>query len=89
MEIPLSRRAPRIKINREACTVPFLCKKCILTCPQSVFEVRPIKVERLKETDPREDGSYQVGAGWRFKCTGCNDCVKVCPVDAITITWPG
>jgi len=24
----------------------------------------------------------------RFKCTGCNDCINVCPVDAIAIEWP-
>ena len=88
MEIPLSRRAPQIAINQETCTIPFLCKKCLLACPQSVFEVRAVKVERGKESDPRVPGTYQIGAGWRFKCSGCNDCIDVCPVDAIKITWP-
>ncbi len=88
MEIPVTHTAPKIEIDHQKCTVPFLCKKCLLTCPQVVFTVRAVKVERLRETDPREDGSYQVGTGPRFKCTGCNECIDVCPVDAITITWP-
>ena len=88
MDLPPMHRAPAIEIDHEKCEVPFLCKKCLLTCLQSVFEVRVVKNERLKETDPREAGSYRMDAGWRFKCTGCNDCVDVCPVDAITITWP-
>ena len=81
-------RAPMIEIDREKCTVPFLCKKCILSCSQVVFSVSAVKVERGRETDPREPGSYRLGTGPRFKCTGCNDCLDVCPVDAIAITWP-
>jgi len=88
MEIPLTRRAPKIEVNQELCTVPWLCKKCLLACTQSVLEVRAVRPERGKETDPRIPGTYVLGAGWRFKCTGCNDCIDVCPVDAITITWP-
>ncbi|MEE8373994.1 MAG: 4Fe-4S dicluster domain-containing protein [Dehalococcoidia bacterium] len=88
MEIPVTHTAPKIEIDHEKCEVPFLCKKCLLICPQVVFTVRAIKVERLRETDPREPGSYQVNTGPRFKCTGCNECIDVCPVDAITITWP-
>ncbi len=88
MEIPITHKAPRIEIDHSRCTIPFLCKKCLLVCPQVVFVVNPVKVERLKETDPREPGSYQVGTGPRFKCTGCNECTDVCPVGAITIIWP-
>ena len=88
MEIPISRKAPQIEINQETCTVPWLCKKCLLTCQQSVFTVHAVKNERLRETDPREPGAYRLDAGWRFKCSGCNECLDVCPVDAITITWP-
>jgi ferredoxin len=87
MEITPMRKAPQITIDHEKCTVPFLCKKCILICAQVVFTVRAVKVERLKESDPRIDGVYELGTGPRFKCTGCNECLDVCPVDAITITW--
>ena len=88
MEIPVTHKAPKIAIDHGKCTVPFLCKKCIMACSQVVFTVGATKVERLKETDPREPGSYRLGTGPRFKCTGCNDCIDVCPVDAIKITWP-
>ena len=88
MAIPVTHKAPKIEIDHQKCEVPFLCKKCLLICPQVVFTVRAVKVERLRETDPREPGTYQAGTGPRFKCTGCNECKDVCPVDAITITWP-
>ena len=65
-----------------------LQQSCLLACPQVVFAVHAVKVERLKETDPRTPGNYRLGTGPRFKCTGCNECIDVCPVNAITITWP-
>ena len=88
MEILTLRKAPKISIDQEKCTVPFLCKKCILACSQVVFTVSAAKIERGRETDPREPGSYRLGTGPRFMCTGCSDCVDICPVDAIAITWP-
>ena len=88
MEIPVMRKAPKFEIDHEKCTVPFLCKKCVMACSQVVFRVGAITMERGKETDPRVPGNYRLGVGPRFKCTGCNDCTDVCPVDAITITWP-
>ncbi len=88
MEIPVRFKAPQITIDHEKCTVPFLCKKCIRGCPQLIFRVSAAKVERGRETDPREPGSYRLSPGSRFKCSGCNDCIEICPVDAITITWP-
>jgi len=88
MEIPITHKAPKIDIDHEKCTVPFLCKKCLLTCPQVVFEVNAAKNEKFKETDPRELGSYRLSTGPRFMCTGCNECIDICPVKAISITWP-
>jgi NAD-dependent dihydropyrimidine dehydrogenase PreA subunit len=43
------------------------------------------KEERLKETDPRIDGTYRVEFARRDKCTVCNQCIDVCPADAIKI----
>ena len=81
------RPFPKITIDREKCTVPFLCKKCLQVCPTAVFLVERVmaKEERLKEMDPRIDGNYVLHAPRRDKCTVCNKCIEVCPVDAIKI----
>jgi len=50
--------------------------------------VTPKEVLRFKETDPREPGSYRLLVVYRDKCVLCNDCVEVCPVNAIKITPP-
>jgi len=81
-------RFAMIDIDREKCTTPFDCKLCLRACPQSVFSVTAVKVERGRETNPKEPGAYALMIGHRDKCTGCNDCIEVCPVDALKITWP-
>jgi len=80
------RRYPKIEIDHSKCTTPFDCKKCLRACPQACFEVHPVKVEKFKETDKKEPGAYRIEAFYLDKCTVCNDCVNVCPVNAITIT---
>jgi len=47
-----------------------------------------LKSERGKETDKKETGAYRVEPWFRDRCTGCMDCVKACPVNAITIKVP-
>ena len=79
------RKFPKISIDLERCTVPFLCKKCLQICPTAVFSVRSVKDERLKEADPRVDGTYVLSASRRDKCTVCNRCLEICPVDALKI----
>tara|TARA_Y100000310_G_scaffold26762_1_gene25520 strand:+ start:165 stop:422 length:258 start_codon:yes stop_codon:yes gene_type:complete len=76
-----------IDIDRARCTIPFACKKCLRGCLQSVFSVSAIKVERGRETNPEEPGTYALHAPHRDKCTGCNDCIELCPEDAITIKF--
>ncbi len=77
-----------IEVDTTKCTTPFDCKKCLAGCPQSVFSVRAVKVEKGRETDPSEPGVYTLVAPFRDKCTGCNICIEICPVDALTITFP-
>ena len=84
----LPRKLPKITIDYEKCTVPFLCKKCLQICPDAVFWVRCVSEERLKETDPRIPGTYKLNPLRRNKCTMCNKCIEVCPVDAIKIEAP-
>ena len=90
MPIDLSRlplKLPKIEIDYSKCTVPFWCKKCLQVCPQLVFSVYCKQMERLKESDPREPGVYEIIPVRRDKCNLCNKCVEVCPEDAITIAY--
>ena len=84
------RKFPKITIDQEKCTVPYLCKKCLKICPELVFGVGRVmeREKRLEEMDPRIDGNYVLGARRTDKCTGCNLCIDVCPVDAIKIEIP-
>ena len=79
---------PKIKIDDSRCVTPFDCKKCLQICPQSVFEVRAMKAIRGEETDKKEPGAYRLTAYWRDKCTGCGECVDVCPVSALEMILP-
>ena len=78
--------AINIQIDDSKCTTPFDCKKCLRACAPAVLRVFPMKNERGKETDKEEPGAYRLEPLYMDRCTGCMDCVKVCPVDAITVT---
>ncbi len=86
-EMVLGRKFPKITIDAEKCTVPFLCKKCLQICPEAVLHVVRVmsKEERLKEMDPRTPGNYALYAARRDRCTACNKCIDICPADAIKI----
>ena len=86
-QLVLGRKFPKITVDLQKCTVPFLCKKCLQICPNAVFHVTRVmsKEERLKEMDPRIDGNYVLVASRRDKCILCDKCIEVCPVDAIKI----
>lgn len=77
-----------IEIDYEKCKLPFDCKKCLQSCTQAVFGVTPVNVQKGRETNPKEPGAYMLHVAFRDKCTGCNDCIEVCPEDAIKITFP-
>lgn len=79
---------PRIKVDSSKCLTPFDCKKCLRICPPALFQVVATKVEKFKETNKKEPGSYKLSAYYIDKCTLCNKCIEVCPVNAITITVP-
>ncbi len=79
---------PIITIDRERCTIPFDCKRCLRICPPAVFMVHTVKMERGVETDRKEPGAYVLTATYRDKCTGCMKCVEGCPADALTVAMP-
>ena len=74
-----------VQVDDSKCTTPFNCKICLEICPQAVFYLRPVKMEKFKETDKTEPGSYTLKPLFRDKCTACNQCVEACPVGAIRI----
>lgn len=80
--------SPKITIDYSKCTIPFDCKRCLQICASAVFMLVTLKSERGKETDKKETGAYRVELWLRDRCTGCMDCVKACPVNAITIKVP-
>ncbi len=79
---------PNIEIDHAKCTVPFDCKKCLVACPQAIFQVHPVKVERFIETDKKEAGAYRLSVFYLDRCSACGDCVQVCPVNALKVSLP-
>ena len=75
-----------IEIDASKCTTPFDCKKCMLACAPAVLRVTAVKMKRGEETDKKQPGTYRLEPWFIDRCTGCKDCVDVCPVDAITVT---
>lgn len=76
----------KIKIDESKCTTPFDCKKCVTTCPTAIFQVTAFKSVKFKENDPKEPGVYKLEAVFLDKCLGCNECIEVCPKEAINLT---
>jgi NADH-quinone oxidoreductase subunit I len=79
---------PKITIDYGKCQTPFDCNVCLQICPQAVFDLNTLKYIRLQQTDKKEPGAYKVTPVYRDRCSGCGDCVEVCPIDAITIVYP-
>lgn len=80
--------AATITIDYARCIIPFECKRCLFVCPSTVLSVDAVKVEKFKETDPKEPGAYMLLPLYRDRCIGCMECVRVCPEDAIKVKFP-
>ena len=76
-----------IEIDYDKCTTPYACKKCLQICPQAVFGVMAVKTEKFKETDQNEPGAFRLTVPFGDKCTVCNECVEICPVNALSVTY--
>jgi NAD-dependent dihydropyrimidine dehydrogenase PreA subunit len=76
---------PNINVDYEKCRDPMACRKCLLICPTHVLGMgTKVGPRKFKEIDP---GQFIV-AGVRFeKCSGCMDCVKACPLNAIQVSF--
>lgn len=80
-------KIPHIEIEPALCPTPFACKRCLQVCHHAVFWVEPTKMERGRETDPHEPGSYRLTPLHMWRCVVCNDCLEACPTGALKITF--
>ncbi len=76
---------PTITIDDEKCKEPLSCRKCLLICPSYVFglgtNVGPQKFREIAL-------SHFIVRGVRFdKCSGCMECVEICPQNAIQVSF--
>jgi NAD-dependent dihydropyrimidine dehydrogenase PreA subunit len=76
-----------ITVDDKKCNDPLSCCKCLLVCPSHVLglgtSVGPQKFQEI-------DTSHFILRGVRFdKCTGCMECVEVCPKNAIQVSFDG
>jgi len=74
----------QISIDYDLCNDPLICHKCLSVCPSVVFVCGPTKKWKGRETDPKE---YRIVGRYFDKCSGCNDCVRVCPKGAIRLDF--
>jgi len=74
-----------ITVDDEKCKDPFSCRKCLLICPTHVLGLgTSVGPEKFREIDPR----HFIVRGVRFeKCTGCMECIEICPHKAIQVSF--
>ena len=84
-------RTPRHKIavNQELCGDAIKCLKCVHTCldhgPNCLGFVNQ-ETPSLDENAPKrlEDIPHRIVTIGMYMCDGCQECIKVCPKDALT-----
>lgn len=74
----------QIGIDYTLCIDPLVCRKCLSVCPSVVFVCGPTKIWKGRETETNE---YRIVGRYFDKCSGCGDCVKVCPNNAIQLEF--
>ena len=76
---------PTIAVDDKKCNDPLSCRKCLLICPAHVLGIgTKVGPRKFQEIDP----SQFVVSGVRFdKCTGCLECVNICPEGAIHVSF--
>ena len=76
-----------ITVDDEKCNDPLSCCKCLLVCPSHALGLgTSVGPQKFKEIEPK----HFILRGVRFdKCTGCMECVEVCPKNAIQVSFDG
>ncbi len=72
-----------IKIDHSKCETPVNCRKCLQICPLCVFKLHPTKIKRFEMIPPE---NWELHISFPDLCSGCMECVQVCPERAIKVT---
>ena len=71
----------KIQVDTKACGDRLDCRVCLDHCPERVFGVRP-----RRHTDPAVlSRDWVIFPVIPYRCTGCRDCVDLCPQKAISL----
>lgn len=74
----------KIEVENSLCEGSFTCGKCFRVCPSLVFFAHPRSREPYKITS-----KWIVTGIFADQCSGCMQCVNICPKKAITIKEAG
>ncbi|RMF93393.1 MAG: FAD-dependent oxidoreductase, partial [Candidatus Schekmanbacteria bacterium] len=75
----------QIAINHEKCPTPINCHRCIEVCPQCVYKMHLVKIEKGKEMP---EDAWELAMWFPDQCAGCLECIRVCPEGALTLIAP-
>lgn len=70
----------KIVVDHEKCTDPQSCKKCMQVCPHALF------ICYSPDYESNDPDIWRVDVAFTDLCTRCNDCVNICPENAISIS---
>ena len=74
-----------ITVDDEKCNDPLSCRKCLLICPMHALGLgTSVGSRKFEQMDPK---NFIVRGVRLEKCTGCMECVEVCPKNAIQVSF--
>ena len=69
------------RLKLKPCSQARDCRKCLEVCPAQVFIIAP----RIARAAGVFAGDWRITASLPSRCTGCGECVAVCPENAIQL----
>ena len=65
---------------------PRSCGRCLRACAPAVFLLH--QTIGARQPDPLDPQIWRVTPLWQSLCTACMECVRACPLGAVTVRAP-